>query len=93
MVDSGLSATVFVLGAGFSRAIHAPMPLQNELGQQLAERVLSSTRHRALLPDRVEQLLVRGQMPGGNLETWLTSLACTALKMRRQKRLTWASSF
>lgn len=69
------SEDLFLLGAGFSRAVNSSMPTLAELGASLAQSVLSSKRHTAMLPDTVRRLLIRGQVPGGNVEVWLSSLA------------------
>jgi hypothetical protein len=57
---------VFVLGAGFSRAISPEMPLTDELGVKLLVRL------RKQLPRR---LRVDEFPPGQNFETWLSQLA------------------
>jgi hypothetical protein len=66
---------VFLLGAGFSRAVHSPMPTLAELGRDLATFVASSPRYTSLLGEAVVARLKQGKIPGGNLEVWLSSLA------------------
>src|SRR6266851_9016511 len=65
----------FVLGASFSRAIQPTMPTLNDIGKAVSERLLSSPRYSAMLPARVIALLQRGQIPAGNVEAWLSTLA------------------
>jgi len=57
---------VFVLGAGFSRAISPVMPLTDELGRQLLMDL------RRELPRRLQR---EDFPPGQNFETWLSQLA------------------
>src|ERR1700731_496503 len=65
----------FLIGAGFSRAVRPSMPTLKEVGDSIRTNVLSSPKHIAMLPERVADLLQRGQIPGGNVEIWLSSLA------------------
>ena len=58
--------TVFVVGAGFSRAVSEHMPLTDELGEAALERL------HGLLPPR----LALDQLPDGlSFEAWLSQLA------------------
>ena len=69
------ASTVFILGAGFSRAISSQMPLIDELGIAIARRFRQSDALSGLLDryetDSIDNCLV----PFGNVETWFTSLA------------------
>lgn len=58
--SGGTDSEVFVLGAGFSRAISSAMPLMSDLGFEVATRI-----------DRENDL----ERFGGNLETWMDYLA------------------
>lgn len=58
--SGGTDSEVFVLGAGFSRAISSAMPLMSDLGVEVATRI-----------DRENDL----ERFGGNLETWMDYLA------------------
>lgn len=69
------SGDVFILGAGFSRAVQPTMPTLSDMGRALSERLLSSHRYSAMLPGRIIARLQRGQIPGGNVEAWLSTLA------------------
>ena len=51
------------------------MPTLLELGEIFRERVLTSEGLSEVLPDHVRNVLKRGQLPLGNLEMWLSSLA------------------
>jgi len=68
-------AEVFILGAGFSRAVHGPMPTVADLGRAIAARLLASPEYAALISERLRVLLTEGRVPTGNVELWLSSLA------------------
>jgi hypothetical protein len=65
---------VFMVGAGFSKAIHDAMPTLDQVGQVVARRIVNRP---ALgeLPDAVQATLRNGFIPGGDLEAWLSTLA------------------
>ena len=63
--SSAESTTVLLLGAGFSRALSAHMPLTDELGEAVVRRLHLSSDAR-LPPDGFR---------GGVFETWLSHLA------------------
>ena len=65
---------VFMVGAGFSKAIHDAMPTLDQVGQVIARRIVNRP---ALgeLPDAVQATLRNGFIPGGDLEAWLSTLA------------------
>jgi hypothetical protein len=65
---------VFVLGTGFSKAAHDPMPTLDDLGSALSERLLKSSRCRELLGEGAVRVLEAGHIPSGNVEMWLSSL-------------------
>lgn len=65
---------VFVVGAGFSKAIGETMPTLNQLGSIIATD-LTARRSFGLLPKEVQAALQRGSIPGGDLEAWLSVLA------------------
>ena len=69
------SPTVFVLGAGFSRAISSQMPLINELGMAVAKRFRRSASLSGLLDGYEKDSIDSGLVPFGNVETWFTALA------------------
>lgn len=51
------------------------MPTLPDLGRALGEHLLASTPYEALFGDQVRGLLEQGQIPSGNVEMWLSSLA------------------
>ena len=65
--DGGL---VVVLGAGFSKAVHQVMPLTDDLGESVSERLSPADR------DRLPQARAGGmRFAGGRFEEWLSYLA------------------
>lgn len=64
----------FVVGAGFSRAAHSSMPTLAGLGAALRQQLLSQG-YSQTLSERIRDVLAQGQIPLGNLEMWLSSLA------------------
>lgn len=54
---------VFILGAGFSKAIHDAMPVMDELGQQVRERSAKNPKHRYQMDKW-----------GNNVELWMTDM-------------------
>jgi|HubBroStandDraft_6_1064221.scaffolds.fasta_scaffold00159_22 hypothetical protein len=72
MVDS---RDVFILGAGFSRAVQPLMPTLDDIGESIRNWLLSSPKHAATVPPSIRNLLRRGHVPGGNIEIWLSTLA------------------
>lgn len=62
----GASGEVFVLGAGFSKAMHDGMPLLDELGDDCGREVRGDQLANRLMPERFS---------GGRFETWLSRLA------------------
>ena len=56
---------VFILGAGFSRAIATPMPTMVELGAEVRERLAEVTGFSSAIPDSL----------GDNIELWMTYLS------------------
>jgi len=63
-VNAGEGDTVFVFGAGFSRAISDQLPLTDRLGDLVVERIADYD------PDAP-----RGGFKGGYFEAWLSRLA------------------
>ena len=74
-VRPGYPKETFVVGAGFSTAVHKSMPTLTSLGEALRETLLDSDRYTSNVPDKVRRQLQSGQVPFGNLELWLSSLA------------------
>ncbi len=68
---------VFILGAGFSKAINETMPTLLPLGGTIADYLKARPSLR-LLPKAAQEALERGSIPGGDLETWLSNLASPA---------------
>lgn len=66
---------VFLLGAGFSKAISAEMPVLDELGSAIAQRFSSTPRLGRMLTPRELRTVRSGRVPLGNVELWLSSLA------------------
>ena len=65
--DGGL---VVILGAGFSKAVHQVMPLTDELGESVSERLSPADRN------RLPQASAGGRrFTGGRFEEWLSYLA------------------
>ena len=56
---------MFILGAGFSRAIATPMPTMVELGAEVRERLAEVTGISSAIPDSL----------GDNIELWMTYLS------------------
>ena len=87
------SSTVFILGAGFSRAISSQMPLIDELGMAVAKRFRQSDSLSGLLDgyetDSIDNCLV----PFGNVETWFTSLAVDQPFLSESQKLQRRSLF
>lgn len=73
--DSSGTNDVFIVGAGFSKAIDAQMPTLFDLERTLARHVADEDRYTRLLPPQVVRTLHDSRSPGGNLEAWLSSLA------------------
>ena len=66
---------MYLLGAGFSRAISEEMPLINDLGRAVA-RSFGEDRALKSMLDRAEtDAIGEDKVPLGDVETWLTSLA------------------
>lgn len=74
LVDES-AATVYLLGAGFSRAISQHMPLLEDLGRSIAEAFCDDQLLRGLLDRSETEAIDEGKVPLGDVETWLTSLA------------------
>ena len=75
MSSDEVASTVFLLGAGFSRAVSDAMPLLDELGMAVAESFRQDRTLRSLL-DRAETGAIdAGTVPLGDVEIWFTSLA------------------
>jgi len=68
---------VFIVGAGFSKAINAAMPTLLELGRKIAAE-LPKRGSFSSLPVAAKDSLLRGSIPLGDLETWLSTLASPA---------------
>lgn len=68
---------MFILGAGFSRAISTQMPTLDDLGQRISGP-FKSTPSFALLPPAAQAAINAGRLPGGSLEAWLSHLATAA---------------
>ena len=75
MSDDQSSPTVYLLGAGFSRAISEDMPLLDDLGQAVARSLREDHTLQGLLDQAEVGAIEEGKVPLGNVETWLTSLA------------------
>ena len=75
MPDGGSSSPVYLLGAGFSRAISENMPLLDDLGQTLAAALAEDRILHGLLNQAETDAIEDGRVPFGNVEAWLTSLA------------------
>jgi hypothetical protein len=68
---------VFILGAGFSKAISDQMPTLDELGHRIAGP-FAKTPSFVLLPPAAKAAVSAGRLPGGTLEAWLSHLATAA---------------
>src|SRR5437773_5129611 len=77
---------VFILGAGFAKAISRSMPTLDELGHRIADP-FRRTPSFHLLPAGAMAALLDGRMPGGNLEAWLSNLASPAPYLDQSERL------
>src|SRR5438445_10170757 len=77
---------VFILGAGFSKAINRLMPTLDELGHRIAIPFQKTPSFR-LLPPAARAALKADRMPGGSLEAWLSSLATPAPFVDSAERL------
>ncbi|MFN3256208.1 MAG: hypothetical protein ACE37B_10960 [Ilumatobacter sp.] len=85
--------TVFLLGAGFSKAVGREMPTMVELGAELARQLSGRTGAERLLSD-AERVAVRaGRVPMNNLEVWLSSLATKQPFLREADNLRRRSVF
>jgi hypothetical protein len=51
------------------------MPTLADIGEGLRQRLLASPRLTAMLGERSSQILAQGDIPSGNVEMWLSSLA------------------
>ena len=87
------SSTVFILGAGFSRAISSRMPLIDELGMAVAKRVRRSDSLSGLLDGYETGSIDSGLVPFGNVETWFTSLAVDQPFLSESQKLQRRSLF
>jgi len=81
-----VSREVFILGAGFSKAISKLMPTLDQLGHRIAEP-FQRTPSFDLLPPGAIAALKQGRMPGGSLEVWLSNLATPAPFLNEAERL------
>lgn len=77
---------VFILGAGFSKAIGTRMPTLNELGLRISLPFRRTPSFR-LLPPAAKAALKASRMPGGSLEAWLSHLATPAPFLDQSERL------
>ena len=68
---------VFMIGAGFSKAIGEPMPTLDALGDVIAQHLAGRPIIGELRPS-IQAALQKGAIPGGDLEAWLSSLASPA---------------
>lgn len=66
---------MFLLGAGFSKAISDEMPLLGELGDDIVKRFAKDSRLRRMLSARELRAIGLGRVPLGDIELWLSSLA------------------
>jgi hypothetical protein len=77
---------VFILGAGFSKAIGTRMPTLNELGLRISLPFRRTPSFR-LLPPAAKAALKASRMPGGSIEAWLSHLATPAPFLDQSERL------
>ena len=75
MTPDESASTVFLLGAGFSRAVSQHMPLLDDLGRAVAGAFREDRLLRNLLDQSEIEAIEEDDVPLGNVETWLTSLA------------------
>jgi len=68
---------VFILGSGFSKAVSTVMPTLPQLGAEIAAHLVTRPSFQ-LLPESTQQSLRRGEIPLGDLEVWLSTLAIPA---------------
>ena len=87
------TSTVFILGAGFSRAISSQMPLIDELGMAVAKRFRRSNSLSGLLDGYETDSIDSGLVPFGNVETWFTSLAVDQPFLSESQKLQRRSLF
>src|SRR6266852_8262173 len=65
---------VFIVGAGFSKAVSETMPTLDQLGTKIASDLKTRPSFH-LLPKTAQVALMGGSIPGGDLEAWLSTLA------------------
>lgn len=75
MAADDSATTVFLLGAGFSRAVSHQMPLLDDLGRAVAGAIRDDRLLRNLLDPSETRAIEADTVPLGNVETWLTSLS------------------
>ena len=81
-----MSGDVFILGAGFSKAIDHAMPTLDELGYRIL-KPFTATPSFKLLPAGSVAAITRGVLPAGSFEAWLSSLAAPAPFVERSELL------
>ena len=69
-----MTGTAWILGAGFSKAISEHMPTMKELGVAMCSTIAADADLVPLL-SAAERAAIRSDIPLGDLEVWLTSLA------------------
>lgn len=80
------SGDVFIVGAGFSKAIDVEMPTLDELGHRILEPFTTKPSFN-LLPAGSISAINRGVLPAGSFEAWLSSLASPAPFVERSEQL------
>ncbi len=81
-----MSGDVFVIGAGFSKAINHAMPTLDELGHRILQAFTAMPSYRLLPPGSMASI-ARGVLPAGSFEAWLSSLAAPAPFVDRSEQL------
>ena len=69
------ATAVYLLGAGFSRAVSQHMPLLEDLGRAVAGAIREDQSLQGLLDRHETEAIDADRVPLGDVETWLTSLA------------------
>jgi hypothetical protein len=81
----------WILGAGFSKAISDEMPTMAELGRAICCRLIADKRLEALLNPAELVAISAGNVPLGDVEIWLTSLASPQPFLTQSENLARAS--
>src|SRR5437773_10082736 len=81
-----MSGDVFIIGAGFSKAIDHAMPTLDELGYRIL-KPFTATPSFKLLPAGSVAAITRGVLPSSSFDAWLSSLPAPAPLVERSELL------